>query len=62
MLLTTRQVAEKLGIGDSRVRQLIYEGRIRAIKIGQYNLVEEKDAHYERKHDYPRKPRQRREK
>ena len=60
MLLTTRQVAERLGIGDSRVRQLIYEGRIRAVKIGQYNLVEERDAHYQRKHNYPRKLKQRR--
>ena len=60
MLLTTRQVAKRLGISDTRIRKLIYEGRIKAVKIGQYNLVEEKDAHYGRKHNYPRNPKQRR--
>jgi excisionase family DNA binding protein len=49
MLLTTRQAAAKLGISDKRVRQLIYEGRVKAIKVGNYNLIAEEDCHYERK-------------
>lgn len=52
MLLTTREVAKRLGISDIRVRKLIYEGRIKAIKIGGRHLVEEADAHYERKRKY----------
>lgn len=52
MLLTTREVAEKLGVSDRRVRALIYEGRIRAVKVGRYNLVDEKDAHFKRKRIY----------
>ena len=53
--LTTRQVALKLGISDMRVRKLIYEGRIKSVKIGGHNLIEEEDAHYERKRNYPAK-------
>ncbi len=53
MLLTTREVAKKLGITDGRVRKLIYEGRIKAVKIGGHHLIAEEDAHYERKRNYP---------
>lgn len=53
MLLTTRQVAERLDISDARVRKLIAEGRIKAIKIGGRNLIQERDAHYEKKRNYP---------
>jgi len=49
MLMTTREAAMKLGISEQRVRQLIYEGRIKAIKVGNYNLIEEMDCHYEKK-------------
>ena len=59
-MLTTRQVAERLSISDARVRKLIYEGRIKAFKLGRYNVVREKDAHYERKRNYPWGPKQRR--
>lgn len=49
MLLTTRQAAKKLGVSEQRIRKLIYEGRIKAIKIGNYNLIQEEDCHYEKK-------------
>jgi len=55
VLFTTRQVAERLGISDARVRKLIYEGRIKATKVGGQNLVREEDAHYERKREFPKK-------
>ena len=53
MLLTTREVAKRLGITDGRVRVLIYEGRIKSVKIGEHHLIAEEDAHYERKRNYP---------
>ncbi|MBM4463462.1 MAG: helix-turn-helix domain-containing protein [Chloroflexi bacterium] len=56
MFLTTRQAAKRLGICEQRVRQLIYEGRLKAVKIGGHNLIAEEDCHYERKRDYPVKP------
>jgi len=49
MLLTTREVARRLGVSERRIRHLIYEGRIKAIKVGGHNLIREEDAHYERK-------------
>jgi excisionase family DNA binding protein len=48
-LLTTRQVANRLGISDRRIRQLLAEGRIESIRIGGRWLVEESDCHFERK-------------
>jgi len=57
MLITTREAARRLGISDMRVRQLIYEGRVKATKVGRYNLVEESDCHYERKPRGGYKPR-----
>lgn len=41
--LTTKEVAEKLGVSVGRVQQLIAEGRLPATKIGQTNLVREDD-------------------
>ena len=41
--LTTKEVAEKLGVSVGRVQQFIAEGRLPAIKIGQTNLVKESD-------------------
>lgn len=41
--LTTKQVAEKLGVSVGRVQQLIAEGRLPATKVGQTNLVKEND-------------------
>jgi excisionase family DNA binding protein len=41
--LTTKEVAEKLGVSVGRIQQLIAEGRLPATKIGQTNLVRESD-------------------
>jgi excisionase family DNA binding protein len=41
--LTTKQVAEKLGVSVGRIQQLIAEGRLPAAKVGQTNLVKESD-------------------
>jgi len=49
MLITTREAAKRLGISDMRIRQLIYEGRIKATKVGRYNLIDESDCYYEKK-------------
>jgi excisionase family DNA binding protein len=42
-LLTTQQAAERLGITDSRVRQLVLEGRLPAQKFGHLNMIREQD-------------------
>ncbi len=42
-LLTTQQVAEKLGVSASRVRQFILDGRLPATKLGRDNLILEAD-------------------
>ncbi len=41
--LTTKEVAEKLGVSVGRVQQFIAEGRLPATKIGQTNLVKQSD-------------------
>ncbi len=41
--LTTKEVAEKLGVTVGRVQQFIAEGRLPATKVGQTNLVKESD-------------------
>lgn len=42
-LLTTAEVAEKLGVHRTRVNVLIKEGRLPAQKFGRAYLVDEKD-------------------
>ncbi len=42
--MTTKEVAEKLGVSVGRVQQFIAEGRLPATKIGQTNLVKESDV------------------
>jgi excisionase family DNA binding protein len=42
-LLTTQQAAERLGITDSRVRQLVLEGRLPAQKFGRSNMIRAAD-------------------
>ncbi len=42
-LLTTKQVAERLGISIARVHQLINEGRLPAEKIGRDYLIKDDD-------------------
>ena len=41
--LTTQQAAERLGITDSRVRQLILEGRLPGQKFGRSNMIRASD-------------------
>ena len=41
--LTTKEVAQRLGVSVGRVQQFIAEGRLPATKIGQTNLVRESD-------------------
>ena len=42
-LLTTAEVAERLGVHQTRVQVLIREGRLPAQKFGKMFLVNEKD-------------------
>ena len=41
--LTTKEAAERLGVSEGRVRQLIANKRLPAEKVGQTNLVKESD-------------------
>jgi excisionase family DNA binding protein len=40
--LTTGEVAERLGVTVGRVRQLVAEKRLPAVKVGRDNLIQEK--------------------
>ena len=42
-LLTTQQVAERLGVTAGRVRQMIVDGQLPATKLGRDNLIRETD-------------------
>jgi excisionase family DNA binding protein len=42
-LLTTQQVAERLGVTAGRVRQMIVDGQLPAIKMGRDNFIKESD-------------------
>ena len=42
-LLTTQQVAEKLGVTAGRVRQMIVDGQLPATKMGRDNFIREAD-------------------
>ncbi len=55
--ITTKQAAKKLGINDSRVRQLILAGRLPAEKAGRDWLIKESDLKEvaDRKPGRPRK-------
>lgn len=41
--LTTKETAEKLGVSVGRIKQLIAEKRLPAVKVGNTNLVRETD-------------------
>lgn len=41
--ITTKEAAGKLGVSESRVRQLVLEGRLPHIKMGNTNIVREID-------------------
>jgi excisionase family DNA binding protein len=42
-LLTTHQAAERLGVTAGRIRQLIVEGRLPAVKMGRDNFIKASD-------------------
>lgn len=42
-LLTTKEAAGKLGVTQTRVQQLILEGRLPAQKMGRDNFIKEVD-------------------
>lgn len=45
-LLSTKEAAEKLGISAIRVRQLIQEDKIKAIRVGRDYVIAERDLAY----------------
>lgn len=42
-MLTTLQVAERLGVTAGRVRQMIVDGQLPAIKLGRDNFIKASD-------------------
>ncbi len=42
-LLTTNEVAEKLGVSVGRVRQMVADGQLPATKVGRDNFIKETD-------------------
>ena len=42
-LLTTKEVAEKLEVTVGRVRQMVADGQLPAMKIGRDNFIKESD-------------------
>lgn len=42
-LLTTKQVAERLGVSIGRVQQMVADGQLPATKIGRDNFIKETD-------------------
>lgn len=55
--LTTNEVAVRLGISSTRVRQLILSGRLRSLKIGRDLYIQESwlEPVYHRKVGRPKK-------
>lgn len=41
--LTTQEAAEELGVTDSRVRQLIIDGKLQAQKFGRSHMIRRSD-------------------
>ncbi len=56
-LLSTKEVAEKLGVSDRRVRFLIISGRLPAIRVGNTYVIQESNLKFvaERKNGRPKK-------
>lgn len=42
--LTTREVADLLGVSPARIRQFIQEGRLKSTKHGRDHLISQVDA------------------
>lgn len=41
--LTTKEVAEKLGVTVGRIRQMVADGQLPATKVGRDNFIKETD-------------------
>ena len=41
--ITTKEAAQILNLSEGRIRQLVADGRLPAVKVGQTNLVKESD-------------------
>lgn len=41
--ITTKEAAQRLNVSEGRIRQLVADGRLPAVKVGQTNLVKEAD-------------------
>ncbi len=41
--ITTKEAAQILNVSEGRIRQLVADGRLPAVKVGQTNLVKESD-------------------
>ncbi|HEX8288047.1 MAG TPA: helix-turn-helix domain-containing protein [Pyrinomonadaceae bacterium] len=55
-LLTTKEVAERLGISDTRVRQMILNKQLPAQKFGHAHMVKESDLELVRERKAGRPP------
>jgi excisionase family DNA binding protein len=42
-MLTTREAADKLGVSDTRIRQMILSGRLPASQFGKAHVIKEDD-------------------
>jgi excisionase family DNA binding protein len=42
-LLTTQEAAAELGVTDSRVRQLILDGKLPALRFGRSHMIKRSD-------------------
>lgn len=54
--LTTKEVAEKLGVSVGRVKQFVAEKRLPAIKVGNTNLIKETDLRFVENRENGRPP------
>ena len=43
MMMGVKEAAEKMGVGEERVRELIHEGRLNAQKVGQKWVIEDSE-------------------
>jgi excisionase family DNA binding protein len=63
-MLTTREAADKLGVSDTRIRQMILSGRLPASQFGKAHVIKEDDLKLvaDRKPGRPAKPKTAKEK
>lgn len=54
--ITTTEAAQRLGVTDRRVRQLIEEGALKGEKIGRDYLVDEESVEAAKKRPKPGRP------